>query len=221
MNPSTAPLAPPSVAAVLLAAGAASRMGYRPKCLMERDGEPLVRRQVRALFGAGVAAVWVVLGHHAERIQRALSGLPVQVVMNEAPDRGQVASLRLGLGCLPADTEAVLIALADQPLIDAQDIGELLQAYAARPAGTHFVRPVVDGQPGNPVVFSRGVARSILADGAETGGQQWAAAHASQVHRWQTPNTHYRVDVDNSDDVAALASSHGLVLRWPADLEGA
>ncbi|OOG80147.1 hypothetical protein B0E41_21165, partial [Hydrogenophaga sp. A37] len=44
---------PPQLGAVLLAAGSASRMGHRPKCLLELDGEALIRRQIRGLLGAG------------------------------------------------------------------------------------------------------------------------------------------------------------------------
>ena len=42
-----------SVGAVLLAAGSASRMGGRPKCLLELGGVPLVMRQLIALSGGG------------------------------------------------------------------------------------------------------------------------------------------------------------------------
>lgn len=213
--------APEPVAAVLLAAGAATRMGGRPKCLLEMDGEALIRRQVRALFEAGVASAQVVLGHHAERIARVLEGLPVELIRHPAPEQGQTSSLHLGLQSLPADAQVVLVALADQPLISAQDIRDLLDAYAARPPGTQLVRPVVDGLPGNPVVFTRDVARALLAGGPHMGGQQWQAAHPARVFRWATPNSHYRVDVDSVDDVAALAARSGVRLLWPADLDEA
>ncbi|MGA0795601.1 MAG: NTP transferase domain-containing protein, partial [Quisquiliibacterium sp.] len=52
-------------AAVLLAAGFASRMRGIVKLLLEIDGEPLVRRTLRVLHEAGVGDVVVVLGHHA------------------------------------------------------------------------------------------------------------------------------------------------------------
>ena len=64
-----APAAGLRIGAVLLAAGAASRMGHRPKCLLEREGRPLVRRQLDALAAAGVAPVVVVAaGAGASRI---------------------------------------------------------------------------------------------------------------------------------------------------------
>lgn len=207
-----------AVGAILLAAGAGERMGHRPKSLLELDGEALIRRQIAALIGAGVTELVVVLGHHGERIARAIQGCPVTVVHNPQPESGQVSSLRLGLQVLPAQVGTVLVALADQPLINTQDISDLLQAYQARPAGTQVLQPEVDGLPGNPVLFSAGVREQILAGDTGLGCKQWQAAHPQQVHRWVSANRHYRIDVDTLEDLQALATSTGHQLRWPADL---
>ncbi|NCW99104.1 MAG: nucleotidyltransferase family protein, partial [Betaproteobacteria bacterium] len=40
-----------ALGAVLLAAGSGSRMGYRPKSLLQLDGVPLICRQLIALSG--------------------------------------------------------------------------------------------------------------------------------------------------------------------------
>lgn len=195
-------------------------MGRRPKCLLECEGQPLIQRQVQALTRAGVVSVQVVLGHHGDRIAQALMGQPVTLLRHPDPDQGQTSSLHLGLRALPDATDAVLVALADQPLITAQDICELLAAYRARPTGTQFVRPVVAGLPGNPVVFEPAVARAMLDAGPDMGGQRWQAVHPAKVHSWATPNRHYRVDVDSMADVAALEADTGVCLRWPVDLRG-
>ena len=60
------------VGAVLLAAGQATRMGNRPKSLLQLGGVPLIRRQLIALSGAGVDEVVVVLGHYADDIEPLL-----------------------------------------------------------------------------------------------------------------------------------------------------
>ncbi len=218
MSDPVSPLVPIRVAALVLAAGAGSRMGHRPKCLLEIDGEALLRRQVHAVWEAGVVSVVVVLGHHAERIAPVLSDMPVQLIRHPAPDQGQASSLHLGLRGLPETADAVVVLLADQPLITAQDVRDLLAAYATRPPQTELVRPVVEGLPGNPVVFSCEVARAMLAAGPETGGAQWQARHPTAVYRWATSNTHYRVDVDSMADVATLEAQTGVRLVWPIDL---
>ena len=75
------------VGAVLLAAGSGSRMGHRPKSLLELGGVPLIRRQLIALSGAGVDEVVVVLGHYADRIEEAVKEFPVTLVRNPDPEK--------------------------------------------------------------------------------------------------------------------------------------
>lgn len=209
------------VGAVLLAAGAGSRMGHRPKSLLELGGVPLIRRQLIALSGAGVDEVVVVLGHYAERIEEAVKEFPVTLVRNLEPDAGQISSLRLGLKALSPKLDAVLVALADQPLINSQDINDLIGAYKKRPAGAQVVQPMVDGLPGNPVMFSAEVRDQILLGDANVGCRQWQAAHPAQVHAWLSGNNRYRTDVDTPEDIEALAARTGHRLKWPLDLQAA
>ena len=206
------------VGAVLLAAGSASRMGHRPKCLLELGGVSLIRRQLIALSGAGVDELVVVLGHHAERIEPAVRDFPVTLVRNPDPDAGQVSSLRLGLQALTGKIDSVLVALADQPLINSQDINDLIGAYKKRPEGTEVVQPTVDGLPGNPVMFSQSVREQILAGAASVGCRQWQAANPQAVHPWASSNQRYRTDVDTPEDIEALAARTGHRLLWPKDL---
>lgn len=207
-----------AVGAVLLAAGSGSRMGNRPKCLLELGGVALIRRQLIALSGAGVDELVVVLGHYADRIEPAVQDFPVTLVRNLDPDAGQVSSLRLGLQALSPKIDTVLVALADQPLINSQDINDLIGAYKKRPEGAQVVQPTVDGQPGNPVMFSGDVRDQILAGEARIGCKQWQSAHPEAVHRWVSSNQRYRADVDSLEDIEALAVRTGHRLRWPADL---
>jgi molybdenum cofactor cytidylyltransferase len=204
------------VGAVLLAAGQGSRMGNRPKSLLTLGGVPLVRRQLIALSGAGIDEVVVVLGHHAEHIGPVIQDFPVTVVRNLSPDDGQVSSLRLGLQALAGKLDAVVVALADQPLINAQDLTDLIAAYKKRPEGTQVVVPTVDGLPGNPVMFSTDVKDAVLSGDARLGCKQWQASHPEAVLRWPTANRRYRIDIDSEADIESLASSHGHRLSWPA-----
>lgn len=190
-------------------------MGHRPKCLLEHNGVPLIQRQLVALSQAGIKEVVVVLGHYAEDIQKAIQQFPVLQTHNPNPDNGQNASLHLGLRALSSDCEAVLVALADQPLIEAQDIHDLIFAFEQRPSGTHVIQPWVDGQPGNPVMFSDDVRQHILASDTRFGCRQWQQVHPEKVHHWVNTNDHYCTDVDTLGDIEALAHRTGLALIWP------
>jgi len=205
-----------TVGTVVLAAGAGSRLGHRPKSLLELGGVPLVRRLLIALSGAGIDEVVVVLGHHADAIEPVVADFPLTLVRNPAPDDGQVSSLRLGLSTLSPRLDAVLVALADQPLLNAQDLTALIGAYKKRPAGTQVVVPTVDGLPGNPVMFDAAVREAVLAGEAQLGCKQWQAQHPEAVHRWAVENRRYRVDIDSEADIERLAEQTGHRLRWPA-----
>lgn len=206
------------VGAVLLAAGAGLRMGGRPKALLELGGVPLISRQLTALSGAGVDEVVVVLGHHADLIEPVVQAFPVTVVRNPSPDDGQVSSQRLGLQALAGKLDAVMVALADQPLINAQDLTALLGAYMKRPPGTSVVFPQVNGEPGNPVIFSAELREQLLAGDARIGCREWRQAHPEAVRAFVTDNRRYRVDVDTEDDIARFERETGHALRWPAAL---
>ena len=161
----------------------------------------------------------LVLGHYADLIEEAVKEFPVTLVRNPDPDAGQISSLRIGLQALSPKLDAALVALADQPLINSQDINDLIGAYKKRSAGTQVVQPTVDGLPGNPVMFSAEVREQILAGDVNVGCRQWQSAHPDQVQHWATTNSRYRTDVDTLEDIAALAARTGHQLQWPAHLQ--
>lgn len=203
------------VGAVLLAAGAGRRLGGRPKSLLELGGVPLIRRQLIALSGAGVDEVVVVLGHHAEAIEAAVREFPVTLARNPAPDDGQASSVRIGLQALSGQLDAVVVALADQPMLNAQDITALIGAFKKRGEASMVV-PRVAGEPGNPVIFEAGLRDQWLAGEVDGACRRWREAHPEQVHWLDTDNQRYRVDIDTPEDLERFAERTGHVLRWPA-----
>lgn len=208
------------VGGVLLAAGAGSRLGGRPKSLLELGGVPLIRRQLIALSGAGVDEVVVVLGHHAEAIEDAVRDFPVTLVRNPAPDQGQTSSVRVGLAALAGKLDAVIVALADQPLINAQDVTALIGAFKKRGAASMVV-PRVAGEPGNPVIFEAALKDEWLAGEADAACRRWRESHPERVHWFDTDNRRYRVDIDTPEDLVAFTARTGHELRWPATLASA
>jgi molybdenum cofactor cytidylyltransferase len=213
-----------TVGAVLLAAGAGSRLGGKPKSLLELGGVPLIMRQLVALSGAGVDEVVVVLGHHAQAIEAAISHLPITLVHNPAPDEGQASSVRLGLQALSPRIDAVMVALADQPLITAQDITALISAYRKRGEKSMVVPRVsaADGSkaPGNPVMFDAALREQWLAGSADLTCRNWREKHPESVHWFETDNRHYRVDIDTPEDLQQFAASTGHTLVWPQAYAG-
>jgi len=205
------------VGAVLLAAGSGSRLGSRPKSLLELGGVPLIRRQLIALSGAGVDEVVVVLGHHAGAIETSVQDFPVTLARNLAPDDGQASSVRIGLRALTGKLDAVIVALADQPMINAQDITDLISAFKKRGEAS-MVAPRVAGEPGNPVIFEAALRDEWLAGDANAACRRWREANPDRVHWFETDNQRYRVDIDTPEDLLRFSERTGHVLRWPAGL---
>ena len=203
--------------AVLLAAGSGSRMGHKPKSLLELNGEPLIRRSARQLLDAGVTQLVVVLGHYAADIEAPLNGLPVHKIYNPDPDMGLVSSQRLGLQAVNAETGTVVMSLADQPLVTTDDIHTLLQAFAQRAADTDMLFPWVNGQPGNPVLLSARARADILAGDSDYGCKEWRQSHAAQVEKFPSNKLHFITDLDHPEDVAGFEKTHGMKLQWPAN----
>ena len=208
--------------AVLLAAGAGSRLGGRAKSLLEIDGVPLISRLITAMTDAGASELVVVLGHHADAIQSTLRHLPaatdmrMTVVTNASPDDGQASSLRIGLAALTHHANAVLIALADQPLIDCADIVDLLRAFKAR-GDRPMLAPRVAGKPGNPVLIDATLAALWRSEYGTNTGQLWRRDNPTRIHWFDSNNAHYRIDIDTPEDMARFTARTGRSLRWPTD----
>jgi molybdenum cofactor cytidylyltransferase len=126
------------ITAVVLAAGASTRMGTH-KLLLPLAGEALVRRTVRQVSGAGFDDVLVIVGHEHERVVAALQDLNVRHAVNAQYESGMGSSFRVAVESMP-ESAAAMFALADQPLLDAGDYRRLLDAYRTPGAGIVSVR---------------------------------------------------------------------------------
>jgi len=115
------------ISAVVLAAGASTRMGTN-KLLLPFGGEPLIRRTVREVCAAGFDEVLVVAGHEHELAIAALAGLPVRAAINLEYRTGMGSSFRTAVERL-SDRAAAMFALGDQPFVTAREYRQLLDSY--------------------------------------------------------------------------------------------
>jgi CTP:molybdopterin cytidylyltransferase MocA len=189
-------------------------MGGRPKPLIERDGVPLVRRVVLALLDAGVGEVVVVVGHRSAEVSWVVNDLPVPVVVNDDYAAGHVRSLRRGLAAMPEAVTAVLVALADQPLLEAADVSAVIDAHARR-GPARAVVPRVQQRRGHPVMLDASACAEILRGNAGYGAREWLDEHPDEVAWFDSDNLHYVEDVDFPEDLERIGQRHGCAMRWP------
>lgn len=138
------------IAAVILAAGAASRFG-EPKQRL------LLPAVLARLARTSVDDVVVVAGAHE------LDAGPTRVVECSEWERGPGASLRCGLAALPADAEAAVVCLADGPNLAPAAVERVLAAW--RDGGGDVVAASYDGSRGHPVVLGRAAWGSVPEEG--------------------------------------------------------
>ena len=167
------------IAAIVLAAGASTRMGRQKLTLPMPDGRALVRVAVEQVLAAGLDDVVVVLGRDADAVGAALSALPVRTVLNSRYAEGQSTSLRVGLDALRPGTEAVLVALGDQPLPDPDVIRRLVSAFRA--TGRPIIVPVYRNGRGNPVLFAAALFAELGAVTGDRGGRGVIAHDPARV----------------------------------------
>jgi molybdenum cofactor cytidylyltransferase len=139
------------ITGVVLAAGASTRMGEH-KLLLPVGGEPLVRRVARAVVDAGFDDVLVVAGHEHAKVVAAVEGIGIRHVVNADYATGMGSSFRTAVTAL-GDTEAALFALADQPLLTANEYRRVLDAYRSGSRGIVSVR--YGGVTAPPHLFAR------------------------------------------------------------------
>ena len=204
------------IGAVLLAAGEGVRMGGVAKSLIKLQGVPLINRQLIALSGAGVDEVVVVTGHARDAVEAQVQSFPVTLAYNPDYTAGQQSSVRVGLGALSGNFDAVFIVLADQPLISAADLTELIAAFKKRPSG-HVLVPVVNGQRGNPIVLDATARADILASGTNMGCRHLIERQPELVCVHETLNTRFITDLDTPEDVQKLAQRTGWKLELPSE----
>ena len=200
------------IGAVLLAAGEGLRLGGAVKSLIRLQGVPLINRLLIALSGAGIDEVVVVTGHAREAIEQQVRSFVVTLAHNEAHATGQHSSVRVGLKALSGPFDAVFVMLADQPLIGAGDLVELIGAFKKR-GGGHIVVPMVEGRRGNPIVLDEVAIAKIL--NLNSGCRQLIEQEPELVSAHRTDNQRFITDLDTLEDVQQLADSTGWRFELP------
>jgi molybdenum cofactor cytidylyltransferase len=193
-----------NVAAVVLAAGRSSRMAPRHKLLVEDGaGRTMIARVVDAALASRARPVLVVTGHRAPEVEAALAGRPVRFVPAADFAEGLAASLRAGLAALPATVSGAVILLGDMPLVGAETIDRLIDAYDPD-EGRSIVAPVHDGQWGNPVLWDRRYFPAMMALTGDTGARGLLRQHADAVSELPADAAVLQ-DFDTPESLQALA----------------
>jgi molybdenum cofactor cytidylyltransferase len=187
------------IAAIVLAAGLARRMG-RQKLLLQFKGKPVVRWSVEAVL-PHVGDCVVVTGEDDAAVRAALNGLAVRVAVNPRPQDGQGSSIAVGAAALKPWTTSALVVLGDQPLTPKTVIPALVAAQQR--GGKAVVAPSYRGTRGTPVLFSSEVFPELRALSGDAGARGVVAARPERVAVVEL-DVAMPADVDTPEDYARL-----------------
>jgi molybdenum cofactor cytidylyltransferase len=195
-----------NIAAVVLAAGRSTRMGGPNKLLAEIGGRPLVRIAVEQALASRAKPVIVVTGHERERVEAALKGLPVQFVHNPDFAVGLGGSVRTGIAAVPAAADGAIVCLGDMPQVDAALIDRLIADFAPE-QGALAVMPTIDGQRGNPVLWSRRFFPDLMAIEGDVGARNLINRYGEAVVEVPVTGKGALVDVDTPEALRGVKAA--------------
>jgi len=191
------------IAAVVLAAGRSTRMGGPNKLLAKINDRPLLRIAVEAALASKAHPVIVVTGHQHDKVEAALDGLDVRLVGNPDFAEGLSTSVKAGIAAVPEDADGAIVCLGDMPQVNAPLIDSLIGAFDPE-QGALVVVPAIDGQRGNPVVWSRRFFPELATLQGDAGARNLIASFPEAVVEVPLPGTAALVDVDTPEALEAV-----------------
>lgn len=155
-----------NIAGLVVAAGYSSRMGaFKP--LLPLGEATVIENTVNSLYRAGIAQIKVVVGHRAAELIPLLERLKVEIIINEAYDRGMYSSIQKGVAAFNPGVEAFFMLPADIPLVRAKTIHDLVAAYRSHQA--KVIYPVYQDRRGHPPLISASLKAHILSGNQRSG----------------------------------------------------
>lgn len=193
--------AEPTLHAVVLAAGASTRFGS-PKQLVRLDGRPLLHRAAARAAQVAGQSVTVVLGAHAAELAPLLRHTSATVVVNRDWSEGLASSIRIGIAHVPASADGVLLMLADQAAVTAEDLKRLVGLWRRQP---HLIAAArYEGTVGVPAVFPRSELSALAALRGDRGARSLLARRPDHVAAIELANA--AIDIDTPEDLLRLTA---------------
>jgi molybdenum cofactor cytidylyltransferase len=173
---------PGQIVGIILAAGMSRRLG-RPKQLLDLGGKPLIAHVVQRALASQLDSVIVVTGHAGDEVARALDGVDVRIVVNEAFADGQGTSFVAGVTAAD-DADAIVVLLGDQPLISVESINNVV-LHRRSSERTPPIPPIVMTSYGkissHPTLIGRELFGELLLVTGDQGAREVIRAHRDEV----------------------------------------
>ncbi len=185
------------IAAIVLAAGEARRMG-RNKMLLPFGTSTVIETIVGEVAACEqVLDIVVVTGHERDQLETQLIHAPVRCVFNPAYGRAEMlASIQAGLRALNEGTHAALLVLGDQPRIRREVVRRLIDAHAPNT----LVVPSYQMKRGHPILIDRAWWAGVLALPETATLRDFIRAHEPQIRYVEVETDSVLADLDTLED---------------------
>ena len=183
------------IAALILAAGAASRFGSL-KQLTLINNKPMLQHCIDNANGPLSGAVYTLLGHQSELIRNHISN--THFIDHRHWAQGIGSSIAAGVTHLRDNFDAILIMLGDQPMITNTHLGQLINLYKDQ----HVVCSYYQNKLGVPAIFGK-PHFDALTELTDDQGAKQLLSHLSSPPKTLSLEIAYR-DVDRPEDLVDL-----------------
>jgi len=163
---------------VILAAGAATRFGS-PKQLALLHDRPLLQRAIDSSLLLPSCRVSVVLGAHEKLIKDKIDFKSATVIHNAQWTEGMASSIRTAVKTLSDDSNAILFVAADQVLLNAASLSQILNTWRQFP--TSIVSAYYQGSAGIPALFPYSFFSALLSLEGDAGAKRLIKKYIHQV----------------------------------------
>lgn len=178
----------PSLEILLLAAGESKRMG-QPKALLDWFGQSLLELQFKKLQALNLP-ISLVLGAYSKEILELSKPLEIETFVNPNWQDGMGASLAFGVQELlrnKPQTEAILLFLVDQPLLEISDLNRLLSCFQEN-SGKIIVSQSDEGWSGPPAIFPKSFFSALKNLSGDDGAKPVVKRNQASVLKLEMPN---------------------------------
>jgi len=167
------------LAAIILSAGASSRMG-RPKALLPYREGTFLEHLIQVTRHPRIGVTRIVLGAGADEISTIAKLDPSQIVLNRNWEQGQLSSIWAGIRSLEnVETDGIILCPVDHPLVSAALVSELVEQFYSNQK--LIVLPTYNQRRGHPAIFSKELFSELLSAPADKGARTVVWAHAANV----------------------------------------
>jgi CTP:molybdopterin cytidylyltransferase MocA len=187
----------PSVTAIILGAGESSRMG-RPKLLLPFGDSTVIGTVINHVLASSVEKTIVVLGSNFDLHREVIKDYPVEIVNNTRYPEGMFSSVKCGLEAVPDTTDAVMVLLGDQPMIQAEEMDQLIESY--RDSEKEIAIASHGNKRGHPIIFGRKFISEITGYPGEASLRDLLQKHPSEILEIKTGNDRILRDIDTEND---------------------